>query len=300
MLLFFFFKQKTAYEIMPSLVGSEMCIRDRYTQLIARRIRELNVYCEIFPFNHFPASDETVKGVILSGSPFSVRDAMAPFPDLAAIKGRIPLLGVCYGAQHLTHNFGGEVLPSDTREYGRARLVYADPDDPLFKGITTGTQVWMSHGDTISKIPAGYTVTGSTSDVRVAAFRIENERTWGIQFHPEVYHTTEGLKMLGNFVIGICGCRGDWTPESFIDMTVRSLREKIGTDRVVLGLSGGVDSSVAAILLDRAIGSNLTSIFVDNGLLRKNEYNNVMEAYRRMGLNVIGVDASLVFTERLR
>jgi len=271
----------------------------QYTQLIARRIRELNVYCEIFPFNHFPAPDETVKGVILSGSPFSVRDAMAPFPDLAAIKGRIPLLGVCYGAQHLTHNFGGEVLPSDTREYGRARLVYADPDDPLFNGITTGTQVWMSHGDTISKIPAGYTVTGSTSDVRVAAFRIENERTWGIQFHPEVYHTTEGLKMLGNFVIGICGCRGDWTPESFIDMTVRSLREKIGTDRVVLGLSGGVDSSVAAILLDRAIGSNLTSIFVDNGLLRKNEYNNVMEAYRRMGLNVIGVDASLVFTERL-
>ena len=271
----------------------------QYTQLIARRIRELNVYCEIFPFNHFPAPDETVKGVILSGSPFSVRDAMAPFPDLAAIKGKVPLLGVCYGAQHLTHNFGGEVLPSDTREYGRARLVYADPDDPLFKGITTGTQVWMSHGDTISKIPAGYTVTGSTSDVRVAAFRIENERTWGIQFHPEVYHTTEGLKMLGNFVIGICGCRGDWTPESFIDMTVRSLREKIGTDRVVLGLSGGVDSSVAAILLDRAIGSNLTSIFVDNGLLRKNEYNNVMEAYRRMGLNVIGVDASLVFTERL-
>lgn len=272
----------------------------QYTQLIARRIRELNVYCEIFPFNHFPAPDETVKGVILSGSPFSVRDAMAPFPDLAAIKGKVPLLGVCYGAQHLTHNFGGEVLPSDTREYGRARLVYADPDDPLFNGITTGTQVWMSHGDTISKIPAGYTVTGSTSDVRVAAFRIENERTWGIQFHPEVYHTTEGLKMLGNFVIGICGCRGDWTPESFIDMTVRSLREKIGTDRVVLGLSGGVDSSVAAILLDRAIGSNLTSIFVDNGLLRKNEYNNVMEAYRRMGLNVIGVDASLVFTERLR
>lgn len=272
----------------------------QYTQLIARRIRELNVYCEIFPFNHFPAPDETVKGVILSGSPFSVRDAMAPFPDLAAIKGRIPLLGVCYGAQHLTHNFGGEVLPSDTREYGRARLVYADPDDPLFNGITTGTQVWMSHGDTISKIPAGYTVTGSTSDVRVAAFRIENESTWGIQFHPEVYHTTEGLKMLGNFAIGICGCRGDWTPESFIDMTVRSLRDKLGTDRVVLGLSGGVDSSVAAILLDRAIGSNLTSIFVDNGLLRKNEFNNVMEAYRRMGLNVIGVDASLVFTQRLR
>ncbi len=272
----------------------------QYTQLIARRIRELNVYCEIFPFNHFPVPDETVKGVILSGSPFSVRDAIAPFPDLTAIKGRIPLLGVCYGAQHLTHNFGGEVLPSDTREYGRARLIYADQGDPLFNGITTGTQVWMSHGDTISRIPAGYTVTGSTSDVKVAAFRIESEKTWGIQFHPEVYHTTEGLKILGNFVTGICGCRGDWTPESFIDMTVRSLREKIGTDKVVLGLSGGVDSSVAAILLDRAIGSNLTSIFVDNGLLRKNEYNSVMDAYRRMGLNVIGVDASPVFTGRLR
>jgi GMP synthase (glutamine-hydrolysing) len=272
----------------------------QYTQLIARRIRELNVYCEIFPFNHFPAPDGTVKGVILSGSPFSVRDAVAPVPDLRDIKGRIPLLGVCYGAQHLTHNFGGEVLPSDTREYGRARLVYADQGDPLFSGITTGTQVWMSHGDTIARIPAGYVVTGSTSDVRVAAFRIASEKTWGIQFHPEVYHTTEGLKMLGNFVTGICGCRGDWTPESFIDMTVRSLREQIGNDRVVLGLSGGVDSSVAAILLDRAVGSNLTSIFVDNGLLRKNEYKLVMEAYKKMGLNVIGVDASAVFTDRLK
>lgn len=272
----------------------------QYTQLIARRIRELNVYCEIFPFNHFPSPDGTVKGVILSGSPSSVRDAMAPYPDLTDIKGSIPLLGVCYGAQHLTHNFGGEVLPSDTREYGRARLVYVDQNDPLFQGVTPDTQVWMSHGDTISSIPEGYTITGSTADVRVAAFRIEREKSWGIQFHPEVYHTTEGLKMLGNFVIGICGCRGDWTPESFIDMTVRSLREKIGNDKVVLGLSGGVDSSVAAILLDRAIGSNLTSIFVDNGLLRKNEYNSVMEAYTKMGLNVIGVDASSVFTDRLR
>ena len=272
----------------------------QYTQLIARRVRELNVYCEIFPFNNFPAPDESVKGVILSGSPYSVRDANAPFPDLAAIKGRIPLLGVCYGAQHLTHNFGGEVLPSKTREYGRARLVSIDPNDPLFNGITPGTQVWMSHGDTIASIPAGYTITGSTADVKVAAFRIEGEKSWGIQFHPEVYHTTEGLKMLGNFVLGICGCRGDWTPESFIDMTVRSLREKLGNDRVVLGLSGGVDSSVAALLLDRAIGSNLTPIFVDNGLLRKNEYASVMEAYRKMGLNVIGVDASSAFVDSLR
>jgi len=272
----------------------------QYTQLIARRVRELNVYCEIFPFNNFPAPDEFVKGVILSGSPYSVRDANAPFPDLGAIKGRIPLLGVCYGAQHLTHNFGGEVLPSKTREYGRARLVSFDPNDPLFSGITPGTQVWMSHGDTIAVIPAGYTITGSTADVKVAAFRIEGEKSWGIQFHPEVYHTTEGLKMLGNFVLGICGCRGDWTPESFIDMTVRSLREKLGNDRVVLGLSGGVDSSVAALLLDRAIGNNLTPIFVDNGLLRKNEYASVMEAYRKMGLNVIGVDASSAFVDSLK
>ncbi len=267
----------------------------QYTQLIARRVRELNVYCEIYPFNHFPAPDETVKGVILSGSPFSVRDAGAPFPDLSAIKGRLPLLGVCYGAQHLTHNFGGEVLPSNTREYGRAKLVKVDADDALFAGVTPGTQVWMSHGDTIARIPDGYTITGSTEDVMVAAFRIEKEKSWGIQFHPEVYHTTEGLKILGNFVRGICGCHAEWTPESFVDMTVRSLREQIGDDRVVLGLSGGVDSSVAAILLDRAIGPQLTSIFVDNGLLRKNEYQSVLDAYKRMGLNVLGVDASAAF-----
>lgn len=272
----------------------------QYTQLIARRIRELNVYCEIYPFNHFPVPDNTVKGVILSGSPYSVRDAIAPVPDLTEIKGRMPLLGVCYGAQHLTHNFGGEVLPSNTREYGRARLVSLDQHDRLFIGVAAGTQVWMSHGDTIARIPEGYVITGSTADVEVAAFRIDNEDTWGIQFHPEVYHTTEGLKMLGNFVTGICGCKGDWTPESFVEMTVRSLRERLGNDRVVLGLSGGVDSSVAAILLDRAIGSNLTSIFVDNGLLRKNEYEAVLEAYRKMGLNVVGVDAASVFVDELR
>lgn len=272
----------------------------QYTQLIARRIRELNVYCEIYPFNHYPAPDNTLKGVILSGSPYSVRDTVAPVPDLTEIKGRIPLLGVCYGAQHLTHNYGGEVLPSNNREYGRARLVTLDHDDQLFSGVTAGSQVWMSHGDTIARIPEGYRITGSTADVKVAAFRVENEDTWGIQFHPEVYHTTEGLKMLENFVKGICGCRGDWTPESFVEMTVRSLRERIGNDRVVLGLSGGVDSSVAAILLDRAIGSNLTSIFVDNGLLRKNEYDAVLEAYRKMGLNVIGIDAASGFIDELK
>jgi GMP synthase (glutamine-hydrolysing) len=272
----------------------------QYTQLIARRIRELNVYCEIYPFNHYPAPDSSVKGVILSGSPYSVRDPLSPAPDLKVIKGLVPLLGVCYGAQYLTHNFGGEVLPSNTREYGRARLLSLDQDDKLFSGITEGTQVWMSHGDTIAKIPEGYRVTGSTADVKVAAFRIEDEETWGIQFHPEVYHTTEGLKMLENFVKGICGCKGDWTPESFVEMTVRDLREKLGNDRVVLGLSGGVDSSVAAILLDRAIGKNLTSIFVDNGLLRKNEYESVLEGYRQMGLNVVGVDAASSFIDELK
>jgi len=272
----------------------------QYTQLIARRVRELNVYCEIHPFNHFPPPDSSVRGVILSGSPWSVRDARAPLPDLKAVKGNIPLLGVCYGAQYLTHNYGGEVLPSDTREYGRARLVSIDENDPLFNGVTAGTQVWMSHGDTIVRIPEGYNITGSTGDVKVAAFRISGEQTWGIQFHPEVYHTTEGTRMLGNFVKGICRCRGDWTPESFVEMTVRSLSQQLGDDRVVLGLSGGVDSSVAAILLDRAIGERLTSIFVDNGLLRKNEYAAVLDAYRRMGLNVKGVDASADFIGALR
>jgi GMP synthase (glutamine-hydrolysing) len=271
----------------------------QYTQLIARRIRELNVYCEIYPFNNFPLPDETVKGVILSGSPFSVREKNAPAPDLTHIKGKRPLLGVCYGAQLLSHNFGGEVMPSNTREYGRARLTSIDSEDPLFKNISTGTQVWMSHGDTIARIPDNYKITGSTADVRVGAYHITGEDTWGIQFHPEVYHTTEGLSMLSNFVIGICGCKADWTPASFIESTVTMLKDKLGNDKVVLGLSGGVDSSVAAILLNRAIGENLTSIFVDNGLLRKDEYNRVLEAYRRMGLNVIGVDAGAQFLSEL-
>jgi GMP synthase (glutamine-hydrolysing) len=290
-------------KILTSLpVQEKILILDfgsQYTQLIARRVRELNVYCEIFPYNHFPVPGPDVRGVILSGSPASVRDQNAPFPDLTGIKGMIPLLGVCYGAQYLTHNFGGEVMPSATREYGRARLVFADSTDELFKGITEGTQVWMSHADTIARVPENYRITGSTEDVRVGAFRITGEKTWGIQFHPEVYHTTEGLKMLGNFVNGICGCKADWTPESFVDMTVRSLKEQLGNDKVVLGLSGGVDSSVAALLLDRAIGSNLTSIFVDNGLLRKDEFERVLGAYRRMGLNVKGVDASDDFISAL-
>ena len=271
----------------------------QYTQLIARRVRELNVYCEIHPFNHFPNPDDSVKGIILSGSPFSVRDVNAPFPDLEGIKGRIPVLGVCYGAQYLAHKFGGEVLPSATREYGRANLVYIDFDDKLFSGINQGTQVWMSHGDTISRIPTTYKVIGSTSDVRIGAYHIAGEQTWGIQFHPEVYHTTEGKQILLNFVKEICGCCGNWTPASFVDSTVKELKDKLQNDRVILGLSGGVDSSVAASLISKAIGKNLTCIFVDNGLLRKDEFGKVMDSYKGLGFNITGVDATDRFLDQL-
>jgi GMP synthase (glutamine-hydrolysing) len=271
----------------------------QYTQLIARRIRELNVYCEIYPYNHFPTADKSVKGVILSGSPASVRDKNAPYPDLAHIKGFLPLLGVCYGAQYLAHCFGGEVLPSDSREYGRANLITLDDKDDLFRNINKGTQVWMSHGDTIASIPDYYRIIGSTADIKVGAFHIINEKTWGIQFHPEVYHTTDGKQILSNFVIGICGCTGNWTADSFIETTIKSVKEKIGSDKVILGLSGGVDSSVAATLLHRAIGKNLTCIFVDNGLLRKNEFNKVLDSYIGLGFNVAGVDASDRFLDQL-
>lgn len=272
----------------------------QYTQLIARRVRELNVYCEIHPYNRIPALDAGVKGVILSGSPYSVRDEKAPHPELGAIKGRLPLLGVCYGAQWLAQNYGGQVEPAASREYGRAMLNVTDREDALLKGMPERTQVWMSHGDTITLLPDNYRVTASTDDVHNAAFRIEGEPTWGIQFHPEVYHSTDGLKLLENFVAGICGCRRDWSPESFVDATVRELREKLGDERVVLGLSGGVDSSVAAILLHRAIGENLYCIFVDTGLLRKNEFTDVLASYRHMGLNVKGVQAGKKFLGDLR
>ena len=271
----------------------------QYTQLIGRRVRELNVYCEIYPYNHYPAIDETVKGVILSGSPFSVRDAVAPKPDLSLIKGQIPLLGVCYGAQYLAHYFGGEVMPSNSREYGRANLGFVDSTNPLFKNITEHTQVWMSHGDTIERIPENYHIIASTADVDKAAFQIEGEQTFGIQFHPEVYHTTEGTQLLHNFVVEICGCKQDWTPDSFIETTIQELQTKLGNDKVVLGLSGGVDSSVAAMLLHRAIGTNLSCIFVDNGLLRKDEFQQVLDSYMHMGLNVIGVDARQKFWDDL-
>jgi GMP synthase (glutamine-hydrolysing) len=271
----------------------------QYTQLIARRVRELNVYCEIHPFNHFPEPDEYVRGVILSGSPFSVRDQGAPVPDLGQIKGKLPLLGICYGAQHLAHNYGGRVHPSDSREYGRAKMVYVDNQDPLFKNIDTGTQVWMSHGDTIEKIPSSYKVTGSTADVRVGAFHIKGEETWGIQFHPEVYHTRQGREIISNFVLGICGCKQEWTPDSFAEATIKELKDTLAGDKVVLGLSGGVDSSVAAYLLNKAIGDRLTCIFVDNGLLRKNEISKVLESYEGLGLNVMDIDAADEFMDQL-
>ena len=263
----------------------------QYTQLIARRVRELNVYCEIHPYNHYPAPDSSVKGVILSGSPSSVRDANAPQVDLSPIKGAFPLLGVCYGAQYLAQNYGGEVKPSATREYGRAMLSKVEAANPLICGLSQTTQVWMSHGDTIARIPDNYRIIASTEDVPVAAFQIDGEKTWGIQFHPEVYHSTEGSQLLKHFVVDICGCKQDWTPDSFIESTVRELQDKLGNDKVVLGLSGGVDSSVAAMLLHKAIGKNLVCIFVDMGLLRKNEFEDVLRSYESMGLNVIGVRA---------
>ena len=271
----------------------------QYTQLIARRIREISVYCEIYPCNSFPAPDENVKGVILSGSPYSVRDSNSPKPELTGIKGRIPLLGVCYGAQLLVQNYGGEVLPSRTREYGRANLIHLNETDPLFNGLKPGTQVWMSHGDTIEHLPDGYEITGSTASVKAGAYKISNEKTWGIQFHPEVYHTTEGLQIIRNFVVNICGCSQNWTPDSFIGSTVSNLRKSIGNDKVILGLSGGVDSSVAASLLHKAIGINLTCIFIDNGLLRKNEFETVMESYKDLGLNIVGVRAVDRFLDQL-
>ncbi|MFI5141506.1 MAG: glutamine-hydrolyzing GMP synthase [Bacteroidia bacterium] len=271
----------------------------QFTQLIARRVRELNVYCEIHPYNKIPEITTNFKGVILSGSPHSVREADAPKPDLSNIKGKLPLLGVCYGAQYLAHFFGGEVAQSNTREYGRAHLEFVDSKNELFKDISDDSQVWMSHADSIAKIPDNYEIIASTHDVKVAGFHVKGEKTYGIQFHPEVYHSTEGTKMLKNFVIDICGCAGSWTSTSFIETTVAELKAKIGTDKVILGLSGGVDSTVAAVLLHKAIGKNLHCIFVDNGLLRKNEFETVLESYKHMGLNVKGVDATKRFYTEL-
>jgi GMP synthase (glutamine-hydrolysing) len=272
----------------------------QYTQLIARRVRELNVYCEIHPFNKIPVITDEIKGVILSGSPYSVRDENAPFPDLTDIRHKMPLLGVCYGAQYLAHAMGGAIAPSKIREYGRANLTSMDEKSELLVGMSAGSQVWMSHADTILSAPAEFKVIASTSDVLFAGFKIASEKTYGIQFHPEVYHTTEGLVLLRNFVVGICGCHQSWTPESFVETTVTALKQKLGNDKVVLGLSGGVDSSVTAMLLNKAIGKNLYCIFVDNGLLRKNEFATVIDRYKTLDLNVIGVDARDLFINALK
>lgn len=271
----------------------------QYTQLIARRVRELNVYCEIHPFNNLPEFDSTVKGVIFSGSPYSVRQENAPQIDFKLFHNKYPLLGVCYGAQYLAQHSGGQVIPSTIREYGRANLQYIDEAHPLLKNIPKDSQVWMSHGDTISEIPEEFSVIASTDTVRVAAYQVNGSKTYGIQFHPEVTHSTDGKQLLENFLVDICGCTQDWTPDSFIETTISSLKEKIGNDKVVLGLSGGVDSSVAAVLLHNAIGKNLHCIFVDNGLLRKDEYSQVLDSYQHMGLNVRGVDAKSRFLSQL-
>lgn len=271
----------------------------QYTQLIARRVRELNTYCEIRPYNKFPADDTGIIGVILSGSPYSVNDPQALQVDLSGIRGKYPLLGICYGAQYLAHTNGGRVASSKTREYGRAQLVWHDETDPLMQGVRDNSTVWMSHGDSIVETPASFRNVGSTADVKNAAYRIEGEQTWGVQFHPEVYHSEDGQVVLGNFVKGICGSRQDWTPASFIESTVAELRAKLGDDKVVLALSGGVDSTVAAVLLNKAIGKNLTCIFVDNGLLRYKEFESVLANYADMGLNVIGVDAKEHFYNEL-
>lgn len=269
------------------------------TQLIGRRVRELNVYCEILPYNKMPENDPDVIGVILSGSPFSVYDEKAFKIDLSTIRGKCPILGICYGAQFISYSNGGKVEPAGSREYGRAHLDTFDAENPLFKGITPKSQVWMSHGDTITAIPESFKVIASTDKVKIAAYQICDEKVWGVQFHPEVFHSTEGTKMLENFVVGVCGAKQDWSASSFIETTVANLKETLGNDKVVLGLSGGVDSSVAAVLLNKAIGSNLTCIFVDHGLLRKNEFANVLRDYEGLGLNVIGVDASKKFFSEL-
>ncbi|GHV03915.1 GMP synthase [glutamine-hydrolyzing] [Bacteroidia bacterium] len=264
------------------------------TQLIGRRIRELNTYCEILPYNKFPHDATDVKGVILSGSPYSVYDAAAFKADLSAIRGKYPVLGICYGAQYLAYSSGGSVEPADSREYGRAHLSYIDTDEPLLKDILPGSQVWMSHGDTITVLPKSFRIIASTDDVKAAAYRIDGEQTFGVQFHPEVFHTTDGMQLLDSF-LDICGFQKNWTPASFIESTVAELKEKLKDDKVILALSGGVDSSVTAVLLNKAIGKNLTCIFVDHGLLRKNEFEDVLRDYEHLGLNVKGINAKAKF-----
>ncbi|MCX4260331.1 MAG: glutamine-hydrolyzing GMP synthase [Muribaculaceae bacterium] len=270
------------------------------TQLIGRRVRELNTYCEILPYNKFPHDDPSVIGVILSGSPFSVYDDKAFKTDIAALRGKLPILGICYGAQLMAWEMGGNVESAPSREYGRAQLTEVEESNPLLHSVAPGSQVWMSHGDTITSLPESLRPIASTDRVPVAAYQaVDGEKLWGVQFHPEVYHSECGMQILRNFVVDICGSRCDWSAASFIESTVNDLRRQLGDDKVVLGLSGGVDSSVAAVLLNKAIGSNLTCIFVDHGMLRKNEFTNVMNDYECLGLNVIGVDASAKFFKEL-
>lgn len=272
----------------------------QYTQLIARRVRELNIYSEIKPYNKLPEDLSAFQAVILSGSPYSVRAEDAPHPDLSEIKGKKPLLAICYGAQYLAHFNGGNVAPSATREYGRANLSMVKENEAFLKDVHLKSQVWMSHSDTIKQLPENGLLLASTTDVENAAFRLQGEDTYGIQFHPEVYHSKDGTQLLQNFLVDIAGLKQDWTPDAFVETTVAELKEKIGNEKVILGLSGGVDSSVAAMLLHKAIGKQLHCIFVNNGLLRKNEFHDVLEQYQGMGLNVKGVDASARFLEALK
>ena len=265
------------------------------TQLIGRRVRELDTFCEIMPYNKYPEDDSDVIGVILSGSPFSVHDPEGFKPDLSRFVGRLPVLGICYGAQYYSYSNGGKVEKTNTREYGRANLAFIDKENRLFKGFDNNSQVWMSHGDSITAIPADCKCIASTADVKYAAYCSEKAPVWAVQFHPEVFHTLQGSLLLKNFVVDICGSKQDWSAASFVDTTVRELKEQLGDDKVILGLSGGVDSSVCAVLLNKAIGKNLTCIFVDHGMLRKNEFRDVMHDYECLGLNVIGVDASEKF-----
>ncbi len=271
----------------------------QFTQLIARRVRELNVYCEIHPYNHLPEMHKGIKGIILSGGPASVREENAPSVDTKLLRGRFPVLGVCYGAQLMALQGGGKVKASNTREYGRAQLTVKQSGDVFLEDVKDESQVWMSHSDSITDVPEDFKIIASTHDVKVAAYHIQGESTYGLQFHPEVVHSAEGKNLLKNFIYKVCGCKGDWTPGSFIDETVESLKKQLGNDQVILGLSGGVDSGVAAMLLHRAIGKNLHCVFVNNGLLRKNEYEQVLDTYQHFGLNIHGVDASEEFYREL-
>lgn len=270
----------------------------QYTQLIARRVRELQVYCEIVPFHQPIENEENLKGIILSGGPCSVNDAGAPDMDIQTLIGQVPVLGICYGAQLIAKKNQGKVETSARREYGRA-VFSTSNGSPLFNGIETSSQVWMSHGDTITRIPAGYHLIGSTDSVEVAAYQHDSLPVFALQFHPEVTHSDQGAGILRNFLYNVCGLAGDWTAHSFVETTVAELKEQLGNDRVICGLSGGVDSTVAATLIHRAIGDNLFCIFVDNGILRKNEFEEVLTKYERLGLNVIGVDAKERFLSEL-